>query len=139
MNTKNVIVSGLVGAIVLFLLGWVFYGMLLAGFFEANQGTATGVAREPNLGLIFLGNVAAGILLAFIFDKWAGIKTFGAGFKGGAIIGLLTGLYFDLIMLATTNMMNSTALIADVLVSTIMMAIAGGVIGAVLGKMTKSV
>ena len=139
MNAKNVIVAGLVGAVVFFLLGWLLYGMLLMGFFQANAGSATGVMKEmPNLGLIFLGNLASGILVAYIFDKWAGIRTFGSGLKAGAWLGLLFGATSSFISLGTANVLNSTAAIVDIGVMLVMYAIAGGIIAAVLGAMNKS-
>lgn len=139
MNAKNVIVAGLVGAIIFFLLGWLFYGMLFGGFFQANAGSATGVMKEmPNMGLIFLGNLASGIMYAFIFDKWAGIRTFGAGLKAGALLGFLMGVTSNMISLGTANIMNSTAAIADIGVMLVMNAIAAGVIAVVLGAMNKS-
>ena len=46
MSTRRCLVGSLVGGIVLFFLGYAIFGVLLAGFFEANRGSATGVNRE---------------------------------------------------------------------------------------------
>ena len=60
-NTKT-IVAGILGGIVYFLLGWAFYGMLLADFFDANAGTATNVMRADD-EMIFWS-----LFLAVMFD-----------------------------------------------------------------------
>ena len=58
--------------------------------------------------------------------------------KGGAIILFLTSLYFQLMFLAFMKMSNSySPVIADILGSTVLGAIGGGVIGQVLGMMRK--
>ena len=138
--TKNILISALVGSIVIFILGALFYAMLFADFFTSNipEGMEIAQKTEPNLGLIYLGNLAAGLLLAYIFENLAGIRTFAKGAIAGMIIGLLIGLYFDLIFLATTNLGTPVAAAVDVIISAIMFAIAGGVIAALLGKLNKS-
>jgi xanthine/uracil permease len=37
MKTKNFLVSGIVGGIVYFLLGWLFYGFLFKDFFPPQE------------------------------------------------------------------------------------------------------
>ena len=52
-----------------------------------------------------------------------------------AIVGLLHALTFDLMMHSmSTYFSNLTALVVDVLASTVMTAIVGGVIGWMLGR-----
>ncbi len=52
-----------------------------------------------------------------------------------AIVGLLYALTFDLMMHSmSTYFSNLTALVVDVLASTVMTAIVGGVIGWMLGR-----
>lgn len=136
MDTKKFLMGTLAGGIALFFLGYLFYGVLFMGFFEANQGTATGVMKE-DMQLVWwaliLGNLALGALLSYIFLKWANISTFGSGAQAAAVIGLLTSLSWDMISLATTNIGTLTGALADVAVFTVMCAIAGGVVGMVLG------
>lgn len=135
MNTNRILLSGIAGGVVYFLLGFLFYGALLVKFFEANAGTAQGAMKtNPTWWALILGNLFIGILLATIFVRWAGIKTFGAGAQAGAIIGALMALGIDFTMFGTMNISNLTATIVDVLVATVMMAITGGVVGWVLGR-----
>lgn len=135
MNTK-VLIAALVGGITSFLLGWVFYGILLADFFAANAGSATGVMKDDasmNWLPIIIGNMTTGLLFALIYKRWAGITTFKTGAIGGAWVGLLIALSYDMISLGTTNMMNTVAALVDPLVSTVMGAITGGMVGWALG------
>lgn len=137
MTAKNRVLATLVGFVVIFLLGWLFYGILLMDFYEANAGSATNVMRaEEDMvwWALILGNLLQAYFLVYIFSKWEGIDTFGAGFKGGAIIGLILGLSMNFIMYATSNMMNLTSALVDPFVSMIMMGITGGVIGVMLGR-----
>ncbi|HMO40099.1 MAG TPA: hypothetical protein PKC76_19180 [Saprospiraceae bacterium] len=134
MNTNKLLLSGVAGGVAFFLLGFLVYGVLLMKFFEANAGTATGVMKEPmDWWALILGNLAWGFLLAVIFVRWANISTFATGLRAGAIIGLLTGLSFDLMIYGTSNLSNLTGTIVDVLIFTALSAVAGGVVGLVIG------
>ncbi len=137
MTAKTRIMATLAGFVVLFMLGWLLYGMLLMDFFVANAGSATGVNRaedEMVWWALIVGNVLQAYLLVYIFGKWANITTFAEGLKGGAMIGLILGYAYDLIMYGTTNIMNLTAALVDPLIAAVMMGLAGGVIGWVLGR-----
>ena len=135
MNTNRMLIAGLVGGIVYFLLGFLFYGVLLAKFFAANEGTAQGVMKEtPTWWALILGNIFTAMLLSLIFERWASIKTFSTGTQAGALIGGLMGLGFDFTILGTSNISTVSGTIVDVIVLTVMSAIVGGVIGVVLGR-----
>ncbi len=137
MDSKKRIMATLAGFVTLFLLGWIFYGMLLVDFFAANSGTATGVMRsdtEMVWWALVVGNVLQAYLLVYIFSKWTNITTFGDGLKAGITIGLILGFGFDLTMYGTTNMMNLTGALVDPLVVAGMFGLTGGVIGMVLGR-----
>ncbi|MBV6640345.1 MAG: DUF1761 domain-containing protein [Cyclobacteriaceae bacterium] len=137
MKAKNSIIATLVGTVSLFLLGWIFYGMLLMDFNMQNAGSATGVMREESEMVwwaLILGNVVQAYFLVYIFERWENVNSFVSGLKGGAVIGFLLGLGFNLVMYATSNMMNLTAALVDPFVSMAMMGITGGLIGMILGK-----
>lgn len=136
MNTKNFLTGGIVAGVVYFLLGWLFYGTLLADFMQNNMGSATGVARDANSYVwwaLILGNLFFGLLIAYVFDK-AGIRSFVSGFTTGAVIGFLTAAAIDLTMYGTSNLMTTTAVAVDIAVFTIISAIAGGAAGAAMAK-----
>ena len=137
MTVKSRILATLVGFVVLFLLGWLFYGLLLMDFYESNSGSVENAMRaEEDIvwWALILGNLVQAYFLVYIFGNWAKIKTFGEGAKAGFIIGLIIGFAFNLTMYGTTNLMNMTSMLVDPFVSAIMMAITGGVIGVMLGR-----
>ena len=136
MNNK-ILIAGLVGAAAAFILGFLTWGLALSGFMESNVGSATGVMKEQSdFGWIpmILGHISWGLLIAYIFGHWANIKTFATGAKGGAILGFLIGFTYDMISLGSTNVMNTTGAIVDIVAMTIVSAIVGGVVGWMLGR-----
>lgn len=135
MNTKNFLLGGIVGGVVFFLLGWLFYGNLFANYFHENPGTATNVDKvmdQIEWWALALGNLLTGFLYAYIFAK-SGVSTLMSGLITGGIVGLLMGASIDLIMYGVSNIMSKHTLVADIGISTAMGAIAGAVIGAVMG------
>ena len=138
-----VLVATLVGGIVFFLLGGLIFGVVLDPMVmrpNTNPDALKLMNDQPIWALLVLGNLVFAFFLAYVFDKWAGIRTFGAGLSAGATIMFLVALYFQLMFAAFMNMMTSiTPAVADVVGSTIIGAITGGVIGFVLGKMNKPV
>ena len=138
MDMKSFLIATVVGGITFFILSSIFYGMIMPDFFANNAGSATGVMKNPpNFIALFLGEIAFGALYSYIFIKWANIKTFTGGAKGGAVIGLLLGLGFDLINFATANILNLTATLTDATWAMIAGALTGGVIGWVIGKVSR--
>ena len=134
METKNVLIAGSVGAIVLFILGYLAYGIVLANFFDAN--VSEGVMREqPEMGWLIAGHFPIGILLAYVFSKWAGITTFSTGATAGGIIGLLMSMGYNFIAYGTETAFTIPAAFVDIAVQTLWMAIAGGIVAIVLGKL----
>jgi hypothetical protein len=137
MTAKTRILATLVGFVVLFLLGWLFYGFLLMDFYESNSGSASGVMRtDENMiwWALILGNLFQTYLLVYIFGNWANITTFSSGLKAGITIGLILGLAFNLTMYGTSNIMNMTSALVDPIVSAVMMGLTGGVVGMMLGR-----
>jgi hypothetical protein len=135
MSAKQFSLATLAGGITLFILGYLFYVVVLAGFFAAHAGTATGAVREPPIIWgIFVAELALAALMTIIYGRWATISTAVGGLKAGAVIGLLYALNFGLVMFATTNTTDLTAVAVDLVVSAVRLGIAGAVIGLILGK-----
>lgn len=135
MNTKNFLLGGIVGGIVYFLLGWLLYGNLMHQYFKDHPGLATNVDRvmdEFVWWALALGNLLAGFLLAYIFSK-AGVTTLASGLITGGVIGLLMSASMDCITYATTNMISKHTAVADICTFTVMSAVTGAVVGAVMG------
>ena len=90
MGTNKLVFATLAGAITSFLLGYLLYGIALAGFFEANMGSATGVTREPlNLPAIGLGQIPAALFITIAIDRWGDSRSPAGGAKVGALWGFL--------------------------------------------------
>jgi len=137
MGSNRFIPAALAGGVVIFLVGWLLYGLLLVSFFEANQGSAVGAMREtPDFMHLGLGQLVFGVFLTVVIDKWARVGGLANGLKIGAIAGLLMGFGFSLTMFAVSNMSNITAALVDPLVFALQMACGGAVIGVVLGERT---
>jgi uncharacterized membrane protein len=140
MNTKKFLTGTLVGGIVFFFLGYLIYGVALTSFFTRHSVAVPGSMKtmsEIVWWALILGNLASGALLTYIFLKLANINSFGSGARTAAAIGFYLTLSVDLIQFATINSADLTSTLTDVVVGTVMTAIAGGAIGAVLGMGNK--
>lgn len=126
MNTKNFLVSSLVGAVVYWLLGWLFYGILFTDIYPPSD--------NQNMVYIFLGCLSFAVLMGYIFNQWAGISTLMGGLYAGATIGLLYGLSMNFFMYSNMEP-NMTNMLTDVVLNAVMAAVTGAVMGIVIGKM----
>ena len=82
MNSNKFLPAWIAGSAVLFLLGYLIYGILLADFMKNHSGSATGVMKDPKefmIWLIAVANVVYGFLLTYIFGK-TGTSSAGSGF-----------------------------------------------------------
>ncbi len=130
MDTKKLLFGTLAGGAVFFFLGFLFYGYLFMDFFMDNAGSVTGVYKEvPDMVTLIMGNLATAFLYTYIFMRFGDVDSFGDGLKAGAIIGFLNALSFNLIMLGTANISTTASSALDVIIVTIMGAVAGGIIG----------
>ena len=140
MNTKKFLIGGLVGGIVYFLLGYVFYGRLLSDFFHNNAGTASNVDRAMDQFVwwsLVLGNVFQGCLLSYVFVK-SNVNSVGSGLVTGAVVGLLTAASYDFISFGVSNLMTTKSVLGDICTFTIMSAITGAIVGWVCGLIGKA-
>ena len=69
-----------------------------------------------------------------VLRRWPDAGTVAEGAKAGAVLTLLLGLGFSLVTYATTNTIGAAVIPVEVVVSAIRGALAGGAIGAVLGR-----
>ena len=129
MDTKKFALATIAGGITLFVLGYVFYEVLLAGFFEANGGTATGVMKEtPVFWAILLGELGAAALITLVLG-WTGASGAGDGFKTAAKVGFLVAFSINFIIFGVMNISSLPAVIVDLPVAAIRWGVAGAVIG----------
>ena len=141
MDSKKFLTGTLVGGIAFFFLGYLIYGMALVNFMSSHAGSATGVQKsmeEFTWWALIVGNLASGALLSYIFLKWANVSSFASGASAAAVVGFFASMGFDMVMFATSNLMDLTAIVVDILAFTVMNAVVGGIIGVVLGMGKKS-
>jgi hypothetical protein len=136
----RIIAATVAGGIVMFFLGFLFYGVLLFDFMKSHTVEYAGLMKEPMPDMVplVLSNISWAFLLAFVLDYWARIRTFVSGLKAGAIIMFALALGLDLQMMGVMNLFrDASPLIVDVVVATVIGALTGGVIGLVLGLMDR--
>jgi hypothetical protein len=140
MNTRLIIAS-VIGCILFFFLGWLIYGVLLMHFYVAHTTQDyQGLMREtPNYIAAVISDLSVSFLLAFIFQRWAGIKTFTKGILAGLLITFLIALWMDLYFVAFTKLYDAPFIIVDIIVYTALGGLIGGVIGWILGYEKKKV
>ncbi|HRH43262.1 MAG TPA: DUF1761 domain-containing protein [Pyrinomonadaceae bacterium] len=137
----RVAIAALVGSVVMFGLGFLIYGVLLDSYMRGSMTpeAAKTMKEMPNLFGLFVSNLAFSWMYAFVFERWAGIKTFVSGLIAGILIVVPIAIGFDLNMFSTMNLTSGfTPIIVDVLAVTVLSAISAGVIGQVLGMLNKN-
>ncbi|WP_298903324.1 hypothetical protein [uncultured Psychroserpens sp.] len=128
MKTKSFVLAGLIGGVVDWLLGWLFYGIIFADTFpQPQEGTNA-------MLFITLGCLVFGFFISYIFNKWAQITTLMTGAKAGAIIGLFMGLITVLFNMANQIEIDYQRYGLELLISIIMAAVVGAVVGLINGK-----
>jgi hypothetical protein len=123
------------GGIAYFLLGWLVWGILLMDFFSANMNQCAGRPDgEMVWWAIILSNLVMALLLTLILH-WARAKSIIDGLKYGALFGLLYGSAIAFSYWSMSTMyLNTGAMVADIVVSTAVMAIIGLVIVLTWGR-----
>ncbi|HAQ38319.1 MAG TPA: hypothetical protein DCQ58_07395 [Saprospirales bacterium] len=135
MKWTKVLFVGVLTGIFAFFFGWLVFGVLMPGSMEYG---VEGFARAED-GMVWwamiLSNILWGLLLAYIFIRWASISTWWTGFKAALVIGFLVTAAFDAGLYSMTNMFESlTAFLMDVLINTVYTAILGAFAGWLAGK-----
>ncbi|HUR98988.1 MAG TPA: DUF1761 family protein [Pyrinomonadaceae bacterium] len=137
----RVLAAAVAGAVAFFLFGFLIYGLVLDPLVmkpAMNPEAAKLMNDPPMWAPLLMSNFVMAFLFAYIFDKWAAIRTFAGGLSAGALIYFLITLGMQLMFMAFMNMSNSLVpMIADVIGSAILGALVGGVVGMVLGMMNK--
>lgn len=139
MDIKKLLIGGIVGGILFFGLGYLIYGMLLAGYMDKHIGLAGNVNRaDADIQFLYLaiGNLASGFMMAYIFMR-AKVKGAVDGMITGGIVGLLMGVGYDCVTYATTTVMSKSMMAADVAGVTVMSAITGAIVALVMNMGSK--
>ncbi len=136
MNTNKLLVGALLGGVAYFILGWLLYGMLFKATFAKMCPNFAAVERaEADMDMVamIIGNLVAGLLLAYIFEKWANIRSFMGGLTAGATIGFLIALGYDSVLHGVTTLFSWSCVCFDAVIYAVISGLAGGLIGWWLG------
>lgn len=140
----RLLVAGITGAVISMIVGWLIWGMLLANYFASTLSPVgkTVIASEPRFLPLTVAQLAFGFFYAFIFVRWAGVRTLTSGLFAGAVIGFFIALTGDLMNDAfMTNIhvgANTPVMLVDIACATVLGACIGAGEGLVLGIMSKS-
>lgn len=128
------LLAALAGGIVMFALGFLFFGVLFAEYFMANTTQYPGLVKDPPVvWAIFLFNLAWAWLVAWVME-FAGRSGWGEGAKVGAIVLFVLGVGIDLEFHAFMHLHKELApMLLHILLVTFMGAVAGAVIGWIIG------
>ncbi|SDL67847.1 hypothetical protein SAMN05421813_101180 [Daejeonella rubra] len=128
MNTKTLII-GIAGGIVVFLTGFLIYGVLMMEYFVSNMSSFPGFTKDPmEIWAIAAGNIIWGILLAYVFNL-GGLSSGGRGALHGAILFFLFSLGMNIVSYGQYNLYSLPLSLVDALC----MAILGCTGGAFTG------
>jgi hypothetical protein len=134
MNSKQWAAGIVGGGIIVLALGYVIFDRLLGDFYAANAGSATGVARDPQL-LWAVAVGAAAYAALMILTLKGGALNVASGAKVGAAVGFLIWACADFTLYGITNMSNLTVTIVDPLAELVRGGITGAVLGALLPRL----
>ena len=135
MDIKRFIIGTVVGAITLYILGYLIFDLAFAEFYAANAGSATGVVRDNQVvWAVALGTLSYAALLTLAIGSRASSTTIVDGLKIGAIVGFLMWFGADFIFYGIFNISNLTLTFVDSLLELIRAGITGAVIATVLGQ-----
>lgn len=134
---KKMLISTVAGGVAFFLLGGLIYEVILAGFYRANLGSATGVLRElPIWWAMAVSQLGLAAVVTYVFLH-ASVATASDGLRTGAIFGLLLGIAMSFDLYSVTNWSNMTVAFVEPFVWAVRTALAGAVIGWTLGMGSK--
>ncbi len=131
---KKMLIGTVVGGVTFFLLGGLIYAVILADFYEANLGSATGVLRElPIMWAVVVSQLGVAAAVTYVLIR-ADVASASNGLKTGAIFGLLLGIAISFDLYSVTNWSNASVAFVEPLVWVVRTALAGAAIGWTLGR-----
>lgn len=132
-SRSRFVLAALAGMVAIAVVGSLLYGILFAGLFQANMGSATGVMKDPPEYLwVGLAHLPFAVLLALVVS-WRGATSARGGAVTGAILGFLMAASYDLSQYGTTHLWTLELTLIDPFITMVMVGAAGAVVGRVLG------
>jgi hypothetical protein len=138
MDAKRFVTGTLVGGGTVFATGTLLFSIAPVREFLAyamDAGSATGVAREPQLvWAVALGALSYSALITLAIGGRADSVNTGSGIKIGAVVGFLLWFTANFMFYGISNVGSLTSTLVDPFLELVPGAVAGGVIAAVLGR-----
>jgi uncharacterized membrane protein len=129
MNIQKFIISGIVGGVASFFMGWLVYGFVLMSYMNQHAGIAGNINRPEMIWwALILGNLFSGLTLSYIFNKWANITSIAAGAFAGAVLGLLFVASYDFTAYGTTTIFSLRGIAADIVGGIVLTAVTGAAV-----------
>ncbi len=130
----KLILATIVGGIVLFILGWVFYVLAFGSFITENFGKIMRSPDDYKLWAIVVAQFLQALFLAWIYPKgYKGGSPAKEGFMFGIAIGLLTSVPYVFYIWAQYPVKWQAAVV-DGIIMLVMTIITGLVIGLIYGR-----
>lgn len=138
MFSKSNLLATVVATIVMFILGYVLWGMLAESMMDGH--VLTDIMKDPpDFLFIVLGNLISAFALSNLYGKWArGYHGAVSGAEFGAWIGVFVGLGSGLIWYATSTLMSLTGHLMDFILYLVFFVISGIVISLVYKATNKT-
>ncbi|HSR60171.1 MAG TPA: hypothetical protein VLL47_05415 [Robiginitalea sp.] len=133
MFNKQNLLATLAGTVVMFILGYLVWGVATAGFFEEHSLTeAMKGEEEMSLLMVFLGNLVMTFAMSSLYGKWSGgHHSASQGMQFGAWVGVFIGVGMGLLWYGTSKLMDSTAHMVEAALDIVFYAVVGAVIAMV--------
>ena len=133
MDMKRGLTGTIVGGIVNFGVGYLFFNVILASYY----GTQFAASAQRNPRIIWasaLASVAYAALITYAMGRRPGSTTTGQGAMVGAVVGFLIWVTADFSYYGAFNISTMTLTFVDPCVELVHGAISGAVIAMVAGK-----
>lgn len=138
MNTRQFVIGTIVGAIVLYVVGYLIFDLLTAEYYASNAGSATNAFRQTTLQWpLAVGNLAFAALITLGIMSRSSSPTIAGALVTGAVIGFLAWLSVDLVLYGYTNLISFTLVIVDPILEAIHNGIGGAAIAFALTRVPK--
>jgi hypothetical protein len=135
MNIKQLSIGTITGGVVLWLLGMLFWQMLFSDFLVSNAGSATGLARDPQITwALILGTLVYAAYMTHVITAKGSGASLTDGLKAGALVGFVIWFIANFMYFGLFNIYNLTGHVVDTVLEVIRGGIAGGAIALVVGK-----
>ncbi|MBN1633275.1 MAG: DUF1761 domain-containing protein [Ignavibacteria bacterium] len=132
----KLIISTIVGAIIFFLLGWLFYGIIFADYFVTMKELMRPESDMKWWALI-VAHILQALILSFLYMKtYKGESPLKEGFLFGLATGILMSVPYIFYMWASYKV-TYKEIVPDGIILFVMIFIVGIVIGLIFGKKEK--